>query len=94
MPVEMSGRFPRYTEYDPAVPVWCVTPGEGRAFHRFFDTSPISPSGRFIVFTRMPAEDRLPEPGEAAEVVVVSLTTLVLGYAYFKKCEFRFAEVV
>jgi len=29
-----------------------------------------------------------------ASAVVVSVTTLVLGYAYFKKCEFRFAEVV
>jgi len=75
MPSDLSYRFPRYTEYDPAVPVWCVTPGEGRAFHRFFDTSPISPSGRFVAFTRMPAEDRLPEPGEAAEVMLVSLTT-------------------
>ncbi len=75
MPIELSDRFPRYTEFAPQVPIWCVTPGEGRAFHRFFDTSPISPSGRFIALTRLPAEDRLPRPGEPAEVVLVDLAS-------------------
>ena len=71
----MDGLFPRYEKYDPQAPVWCVTPGEGRVFHRFFDTSPISPSGRYLVAFRMPFEDRLPEPGEAGQVVVVDLRT-------------------
>ena len=47
--------FPRYTDHDPRVPVWCATPGRGGCYHRFFDTSPISPSGRFLAVTRMPA---------------------------------------
>lgn len=71
----LSERFPRYVEYDPAAPVWCVTPGEGRAIHRFFDTSPISPSGRYLAFTRLPYEGRAPVPGDAAEVVLVDLET-------------------
>ena len=73
MRVPISDRFPGYADFDPAVPVRCVTPGGGPTIHRFFDTSPISPSGRYVGLTRLPAEDRLPSPGEVAEVVVVDL---------------------
>lgn len=71
----LGARFPRYDEAEAAVPAWIATPVEGRTIHRFFDTSPFSPSGRFLAVTRLPAEDRLPRPGEAAEVVVVDLET-------------------
>jgi len=72
---EPADRFPPYTEFDPAVPVWCVTPQAGRTFHRFFDTSPASPSGRLVALTRLPFEDRLPQPGDVAEIVLVDLQT-------------------
>lgn len=65
--------FPRYERHDPLVPVWCVTPGMTGVIHRFYDTCPISPSGRYLALTRFPFEDRLPQPGEAAEVVLVDL---------------------
>ena len=74
----MSARmahFPRYEAYSPHVPVWCATPGTGRVFHRFFDTSPFSPSGRYLALTRLPFEDRMPGPGDVAEVVLVDLST-------------------
>lgn len=67
--------FPRYEGHDPMVPVWCVTPSLTGVIHRFYDTCPISPSGRYLALTRMPNEHRLPEPGEAAEIVLVDLTT-------------------
>lgn len=73
--MKFSNTFPRYTEFDPSVPIWCVTPNEGRCFHRFFDTSPISPSGRFLACLRLPFEDRLPRPGEKAAVVLVDLAS-------------------
>jgi Tol biopolymer transport system component len=44
-------------------------------FHRFFDTSPISPSGRYVALTRIPHEDRLPRPGDVAQIVLVDLET-------------------
>lgn len=69
------GLFPRYTDYDPQIPVYCVTPNEGRTIHRFFDTSPFSPSGRYMALLRMPQEERLPQPGEAARIVLVDLHT-------------------
>jgi len=67
--------FPRYTEYDPIVPIWNVTPDLGRCFHRFHLSSPFSPSGRYLGLTRMHREDRPPEPGEAAEIILVDLHT-------------------
>lgn len=57
------------------VPVWCVTPEMHPVIHRFFDTSPISPSGRYLALTRFPYDDRMPAPGDAATVVLVDLTT-------------------
>lgn len=71
----MDKIFPRYTDFDPKVPVWCVTPDVPGCIHRFFDTSPISPSGRYLAVFQLPFEDRQPEPGEAGTVRVVDLQT-------------------
>lgn len=71
----LSSLFPRYMHFDPLVPVWNVTPRMDRVIHRFFDTSPFSPSGRYLGLTRLPFEDRLPKPGDVAEIVVVDLET-------------------
>ncbi|MBS0319262.1 MAG: hypothetical protein JSR18_01860 [Proteobacteria bacterium] len=58
---------------EPAVPVRCLTPGPGGYLHRFHDTSPFSPSGRYVAMTRLAAEDRLPVPGDVAEVAIADL---------------------
>lgn len=72
-PPRISDKFPRYSDFDPQVPVYCVTPNLDGCFHRFFNTSPISPSGRYLAVTRLLHEDRLAVPGEEAEVVLVDL---------------------
>ena len=72
-PATLDRHFPRYTDHDPKIPVWCLTPHEGRCLHRFFDTNPLSPDGRRMACLRLPFEDRVNRPGEAAEVVVVDL---------------------
>jgi len=72
---DLSKSFPKYTDYEPVVPVYCVTPELSGTVHRFFDTSPFSPSGRYIALTRFPFEDRLPIPGDKADVLLVDLTT-------------------
>jgi hypothetical protein len=71
----LDEQFPRYTDYDPDVPVWCVTPDETGFIHRFFETSPIGPDRRTMALTRFPVEHRVPEPGEKAEIVTVDLRT-------------------
>ncbi len=72
---DLSQRFPHYTDYSPLVPTWCVTPHVGRTIHRFFDTSPFSPSGRYLALFRLPFEDHVPEPGDIGHVVLVDLDT-------------------
>lgn len=57
----------------PQVPVY-VVPSE-RVVHRFFDTSPISPSGRYLALFRLPYADRSPGPGDSGDVVLVDLHT-------------------
>ena len=71
----LAARFPVYDAFAPRVPVHCVTPQAPGCIHRFYDSSPFSPSGRYLALTRLPFEDRLPGPGDAAEVVVVDLET-------------------
>ena len=73
MSVNICDKFPKYVRHDPAVPVWCVTPGEGRVIHRFFDTSPFSPSGRYLALFRLPYENRPPAPADAGQIVLVDL---------------------
>ncbi len=72
-PPEFFSRFPACTEFENAVPT--VRIATGRIIHRFFDTSPISPSGRYVALFRLPNEERPPQPGEAGDVVLVDLTT-------------------
>ena len=67
--------FPRYTEFDPRAPVWCVTPNRSGCIHRFFDTSPISPSGRYLAVFQLPFENRQSNPGETGNIVVIDLET-------------------
>lgn len=66
-------RFPPATDFEALVPV--VRIAAGRIIHRFFDTSPISPSGRHVALFRLPNEVRPPQPGEAGDVVLVDLET-------------------
>ena len=47
----------------------------GRTIHRFFDTSPLSPSGKYLALFRFPYEDHSPKPGDAGEVILVDINT-------------------
>ena len=71
----LAGTFPAYTDHSPRVPVYCVTPGNTGYIHRYYDSSPFSPSGRYMAVTRLPFEDRRPKPGEVAEIAVIDLAT-------------------
>ena len=64
--------FPAYSGQT-LVPV--VKVSSGRVIHRFFDTSPLSPSGRYLALFRFPQETRSPRPGEAGEVILVDRQT-------------------
>ena len=52
-----------------------VKVGSDGLIHRFHDTSPISPSGKYIALFRLPFEDRYPKAGEFGKVVLINLET-------------------
>jgi hypothetical protein len=58
---------------EPLVPIKKVS--TGRVIHRFHDTSPLSPSGRYMALFRVPFEDHYPEPGDMGEVILVDMET-------------------
>ncbi len=65
--------FEHYRDFTPLVPVVRVTDPRRASIHRFHDTSPISPSGRYLAVTEFWFDDRLPGPGDEALVVVIDL---------------------
>lgn len=67
------GRFPAYTAYPAVVPI--VRVACGAVIHRYIDTSPISPSGRYLAVFRLPHEEREPAPGDRGEVLLVDLVS-------------------
>jgi len=73
MTTDLDRFFPRYLSGTSRAPIWCITPHIDRCIHRFYDTSPVSPSGRYVALTRLPYEDKLPVAGDAAEIVLVDL---------------------
>jgi hypothetical protein len=64
-----------FPPYDGKASVPVVKVSSGRVIHRFFDTSPLSPSGRYLALFRFPQETRSPKPGEVAEVILVDRQT-------------------
>ncbi len=67
--------FPRYMDFSPKVPVYCLTPAHGATIHRFFDTSPISPDQRYLACCVLPYEDHQPEPNDRAQILLTDLDT-------------------
>lgn len=71
----LDAHFPRLEDASFKIPFWCVTANHPDSLHRFFDTSPLSPSGRFIAFTQLRRPNAMQEPGETARVIVIDLFT-------------------
>ncbi len=67
--------YPTREGTNPNIKVHCITPNEGRVIHRFFDTSPISPSGRYAALCRFPYEDKNGAIGDTAQIVLCDLMT-------------------
>jgi len=56
--------FARCSHFHPLVHVWCVTPDRCVAIHRLFNTSPFSPSGRYLGLTCFLFDNHLPGSGD------------------------------
>lgn len=57
------------------IPVSCLTPADYSEAIRFYDTSPVDASLRYLAVTRFPDDTRLPRPGDPAQVVIRDLHT-------------------
>ncbi len=62
-----------YRDGQTVLPVQLVTPPDGHYMHTFFDVDPISPSGRYLVLTKVPFIWRVPYVGDMAQICVVDL---------------------
>lgn len=49
---------------------------ENGVIHRFFDTSPVSPSGKYAALFELPYEGKKPVAGDAGKVLVVELPSM------------------
>lgn len=65
--------MPVYQGFGPRVRVVRATDPARPAIHRFYDSSPLSPSGRLLAVTELPFEDRLPAPADLARVAVIDV---------------------
>ena len=67
--------FPRYESSSSLIPAWIITNASVSCIHRFFDSSPISPSGRYVALTRIfvPENEPVSVPPPLADVVVYDL---------------------
>lgn len=57
------------------VPVYCLSPSDQAESIRFYDTSALDSSRRYLAITRFGNDTRLPQPGEPAKVIVRDLQT-------------------
>jgi hypothetical protein len=69
----LSPSFPEFAAACKSVRI--VKIADHGVIHRYFDTSPISPSGRYVALLRVPYENKPAQPGDAADVIVVDLQT-------------------
>ena len=80
----MRGRLLEFESFDQILEgariarVEKVTPNDGYYIHRFFDTSPWSPSGRYLAVLRLPFQDREPRPDDEAMVEVIDLENRII----------------
>jgi hypothetical protein len=73
VPAAGGGKAPSAADASTITGHKLVRIADGRVIHRFFDTSPISPSGRYAALIRLPFEDRSPAPGDVADILLVDL---------------------
>ena len=75
--INISKSFePLSIQYNSQIPTWVATSSNYSHIHRFFDSSSISPSGKFLVVTRIPKDERtLPFQSPFGEVIIIDLSS-------------------
>ena len=63
-----------------------VTPEHGFYVHTYYDVCPFSPSGRYLVCSRLPGQERAPVFGDSADVCVIDLHEQTIRAVYSTVC--------
>ncbi len=77
--------FRAYQSDGQLAPVTIVTPEDGDFVHTYFDVTPFSPTRRYMVTSKLPFQDHLPELGVTAEVCVIDLNEQTIETVYTTK---------
>ncbi|MFC2124523.1 TolB family protein [Bacteroidota bacterium] len=78
--------FTIYNKTETLIPVLKVTPDDGFYVHTYYDVCPFSPSGRYLVVSRLPYEDQPPQYGDAADVCIIDIEDQTIETIYTTKC--------
>jgi hypothetical protein len=75
--------FPKISDsFRPIVPTYLITQSNDSEIHRFFDSSPLSPSNRYLAVTRTPGNE-LVEPDGGKNYAYVIVYDLIIGKEVF-----------
>lgn len=66
-------------------PIKIVTPKDAPYMHTFYDVSPFSPSGRYILLTRLPYQYKSPTYGDKADVCIIDMQNRTIYTVYSTK---------
>ncbi|UYO73853.1 hypothetical protein M0220_13335 [Halomonas qinghailakensis] len=70
----VSAEF-RYKSVESIVPIYAPLDTKKPSIHRFYDTSAISPSGRFLAVTEFTSDTSMPKHGDYANVCIIELSS-------------------
>lgn len=80
-----SFKFRDYRKGGTLCPVQIITPPDAPYMHTFYDVSPFSPSGRYVVLSKLPYQYKNPPFGDEAEVCIIDLQEQTIRTVYATK---------
>jgi hypothetical protein len=78
-------QFRDYRKGETLCPVQIITPPDAPYMHTFYDVSPFSPNGRYVVLSKLPYQYKNPPFGDEAEVCIIDLQEQTIRTIYSTK---------
>jgi len=80
-----SFKFRDFKKGDTLCPIQIITPVDAPYMHTFYDVSPFSPNGRYVVLTKLPYQYKSPPFGDEAEICIIDLQERNIRTVYSTK---------
>ncbi|MFP4294130.1 MAG: hypothetical protein ACLFQ0_21055 [Cyclobacteriaceae bacterium] len=77
--------FRDYRKGETLCPVRIIRPPDAPYMHTFYDVSPFSPNGRYMVLSKLPYQYKTPPFGDEAEVCIIDLHEQTIRSVYSTK---------